>query len=146
MLNIPMVYIWLALTIVFVIAEIATTNIVSIWFALGTAAATVVAWIAPQQITLQFIICIVVCVVTMYFTRPVLTKYVTKKTPTNMDMYIGQNAEVISPVSAENVGRVKIGGLTWQAKSNSEIAAGEMCKVVKIEGVSLVVEKISTNV
>ena len=38
-----------------------------------------------------------------------------------------------------------VGGLSWQAKSDSVINSGEMCRIVKIEGVSLVVEKITVN-
>ncbi|MBQ7817136.1 MAG: NfeD family protein [Oscillospiraceae bacterium] len=146
MFGIPMMYIWLALTVVFVIIEVATTDISSIWFAAGALVSTVVAWLMPQQIMLQAIIFAVVTVVTMYLTKPILTKYLTKETPTNMDMYIGKNAEVISAIAPDKAGRAKIGGLTWQAKADCAIEKGEMCKIVKIEGVSLVVEKITANV
>jgi len=145
MFGIPLVYIWLALTIVFVIIEVATTDIASIWFAAGALVSTIIAWIAPQAFVLQAVVFAVVTVVTMYFTKPVLTKYLTKKTPTNMDMYIGRNAEVISDISPDSAGRAKIGGLTWQAKSDAVINKGEMCRIVKIEGASLVVEKITVN-
>lgn len=143
--GIPTVYIWLVLTIVFVIIEVATTDIASIWFAAGALVSTVVAWLAPEAIALQAIAFAVVTVVAMYFTKPILTKYLTKKTPTNMDMYIGKNAEAVSDISPSQIGRVKIGGLTWQAKSSQIINKGEMCRIIKIEGASLVVEKITVN-
>ena len=62
-----------------------------------------------------------------------------------MDMYIGQSAEAISDISPDKAGRAKVGGLSWQAKSDSVINNGEMCRIVKIEGASLVVEKITVN-
>ena len=143
--GIPTVYIWLALTIVFVIIEVATTDISSIWFAAGALVSTLAAWIAPDSFMLQAIVFAAVTVVTMYFTKPILTKYLTKETPTNMDMYIGRNATVTASIAPEKPGRAQIGGLSWQAKSDGVINKGEMCRIVKIEGVSLVVEKITVN-
>lgn len=145
MFGIPMVYIWLALTVVFIIIEVATTDISSIWFAAGALVSTLVAWLAPQAVALQAVAFAVVTVVTMYLTKPLLTKYLTKKTPTNMDMYIGQNALAVSDISPDKLGRVKIAGLTWQAKSSQLIKEGEMCRIVKIEGASLVVDKITVT-
>ena len=145
MFGIPMVYIWLALTVVFIIIEVATTDISSIWFAAGALVSTLVAWAAPQAVALQAVVFAVVTVVTMYLTKPLLTKYLTKKTPTNMDMYIGQNALAVSDISPDKAGRAKIAGLTWQAKSNAIIKEGEMCRIVKIEGASLVVDKITVT-
>ena len=145
MFGIPAVYIWLVLTVIFVIIEVSTTDIASIWFAAGAFVSTIIAWIAPTAYWVQAVAFIVVTVVTMYFTKPLLTKYLTKKTPTNMDMYIGQSAEVISGISPDKAGRAKVGGLSWQAKSDSVINSGEMCRIVKIEGASLVVEKITVN-
>lgn len=145
MFGIPMVYIWLALTVVFIIIEVATTDISSIWFAAGALVSTLVAWLAPQAVALQAVAFAVVTVVTMYLTKPLLTKYLTKKTPTNMDMYIGQNAIAVSDISPDKLGRAKIAGLTWQAKSSQIIKEGEMCRIVKIEGASLVVDKITVT-
>ena len=143
--GIPTVYIWLALTIIFVVIEVATTDISSIWFAAGALVSTIIAWVAPGSIMLQAGAFAVVTVITMYFTKPILTKYLTKETPTNMDMYIGQNALVISDITPDKAGRAKIGGLTWQAKSSDVINSGELCTIVKIEGVSLVVSKVTVN-
>ena len=143
--GIQTVYIWLALTIVFVVIEVATTDIASIWFAAGALVATIIAWIAPDTLVLQAVAFAVVTVVTMYFTKPLLTKYITKKTPTNMDMYIGKNAQVQTDITPDKPGRALIGGLSWQAKSNEVINSGEMCRIVQIEGVSLIVEKITVN-
>ena len=78
MFGIPLMYIWLALTIVFVIIEVATTDIASIWFAAGALVSTIIAWLMPDAFVLQAAAFAVVTVVTMYFTKPILTKYLTK--------------------------------------------------------------------
>lgn len=144
--GIPAVYIWVALAIIFFIVEVATTDIVSIWFALGALVACITGWIAPDAGWLQFVVFFVVSIVAMYFTRPILTKKLLKKTPTNADMLIGKNAVVAEDIAPGASGRVKVGDLTWQAKSDSAIPKGEMCRIVKIEGASLVVEKQTINV
>ena len=59
--------------------------------------------------------------------------------------YIDQNAVVVSDISPDKAGRAKVAGLTWQAKSSEVIKKGEMCTIVKIEGVSLVVSKVTVN-
>ena len=146
MFNIPMVYVWLALAVIFFVAEFATTGIFSIWFALGSCAAVVAAWLAPDALWLQFVLFIAVSAVTLYFTRPVLSKYILKKTPTNAVMLIGSKAEVVAAISPSQAGRVKVGDLTWMAKSAQEIAAGQLCTITKIEGASLVVEKVCETV
>ena len=146
MFNIPMVYVWLALAVVFFVVELATTSIVSVWFALGALAATVAAWVAPQAMWLQLVMFLAVSALTLYFTRPVLSKYIIKKTPTNADMLIGKQAVVVANVAPAVPGRVKVGDLTWLAKSDSDIPAGDMCTIVKIEGASLIVEKTETAV
>ncbi|MBQ7006550.1 MAG: NfeD family protein, partial [Oscillospiraceae bacterium] len=69
MFNIPMVWVWLALAVVFAIVEVATTSIVSIWFALGSIAGLVAAWLAPDALWLQLVLFIAVSAVTLYFTR-----------------------------------------------------------------------------
>ena len=146
MFNIPMVWVWLALAVVFAIVEVATTSIVSIWFALGSIAGLVAAWLAPDALWLQLVLFIAVSAVTLYFTRPVLSRYILKKTPTNADMLIGSKAEVVEAISPSQSGRVKVGDLTWMAKSCDEIPVGQLCIIEKIEGASLIVKKAETTV
>ena len=141
MFGIPAVYIWLVLAIIFFVVEVATTDIVSIWFAIGAVCACIAGWIAPDAGWLQFVVFFAVSLVAMYYTRPVLTEKLLKKTPTNADMLIGREAVVLKDISPTMPGRVKMGDLTWQAKSDSVIPEGEICRIVKIEGASLIVEK-----
>ena len=145
MFGIPSVYIWLALAIIFAVVEVVTTDIVSIWFAIGAVAGLIVSWLAPDTAWLQFGVFFAVSAVTMYFTRPVLTEKLLKKTPTNADMLIGKTAQVTQEISADRAGRVVVEKQSWMAKSDCTLTVGEMCTVVKIEGASLVVEKLKVN-
>lgn len=144
--NIPMVFIWLVLAIIFFVAEFATTGIVSIWFALGSLAALIPAWLMPEALWLQLTVFIAVTAVTLCFTRPVLSKYILRKTPTNADMLIGKTAVVIKDITPDGAGRAKVGDLTWMAKSTAELKEGETCIITGIEGASLIVEKAETTV
>ena len=145
MFGIPAVYIWLVLAIVFAVVELATTNIVSIWFAIGAFAALVVAWIAPAAAWLQFVVFVAVSAVAMYFIGPVFRDRLVKKTATNADMLIGRTACVVQPIAADKAGRVTVDRQNWMAKSDCPLQVGENCTVVKIEGASLVVEKIKVD-
>lgn len=143
MFNIPMVWVWLGLAVVLAIVEIATTSIVSIWFALGSIAAMIAAWLVPDALWLQLVLFIGVSAVTLYFTRPVLSRYILKKTPTNADMLIGKKAQVVQAISPSQPGRVKVGDLTWLAKADTEIPAGEFCTICRLEGAGLVVSRVN---
>ena len=145
MFGIPPVYIWLVLAIVFAVVELSTTNIVSIWFAIGAFAALVTAWIAPAAPWLQFAVFVAVSAGAMYFIGPVFRDRLVKKTATIADMLIGKTAQVTQEISAGKAGRVTVDRQSWMAKSDCTLTVGEMCTVLKIEGASLVVEKIKVD-
>ncbi len=145
-MELTMFYIWLGLTIVFAIAEAITTSIFSIWFAIGAFVALLVSIPFPDAITAQIAVFIIVTAVTLYFTRPILTKKVFKKTPTNLDMLIGSTAEIIEDVTPNKTGRAKADGLFWKVRSEDTILVGEKCEIVNIEGVSLIVKKQNVKV
>lgn len=146
MFGIAPVFLWLILAALLFAAELASTSITSIWFALGAVAAAVAAWVFPNALWLQLVAFAVVSALLLYFTRPLLTKKLLKKTPTNADMYIGKTAVVTEKITPTQPGRARIADLTWQAKAKEEIDEGQLCTVVRIEGVSLVVEKQNVNV
>lgn len=138
--------IWLIISILLFGAEAATSSIFSIWFAIGALVSAMFAYFAPDMIIAQLAVFLLVSVVTLYFTRPVLTKKLLKKTATNADMLIGKEAVVTQDISADNFGRVTVSAQSWRAKSSQSISKGEKCKILAIEGASVVVEKITAGV
>ena len=81
--------------------------------------------------------------VTLYFTRPLVKKYVNSKSqPTNADMVIGKEALVTEAIdNVEGVGAVAVGGKVWTARSadGQPVETGSIVTVLRIEGVKLIV-------
>ena len=134
--------IWAVVLVVMIIAEFMTQQLVSIWFVVGSAVA-IMASLTSVSFSVQFIIFLVVSIIALVLTRPFVKKIISKeKTKTNADMVIGNIATVIEAISLEDgTGRVKINGLDWKASSASHIEIGEKVKVIRIEGVTLIVER-----
>ena len=131
-------YIWLALMVVFLIADAATEVMVSLWFAAGALAA-LVASLLGAAIWLQVVIFLAVSAALLAALRPVVRKHFTPKlTRTNVDSIIGSQGYVTADIdNVSAVGSVKLGAMEWTARSTNgaEIKAGTLVKVDKIEGV-----------
>ena len=136
--------VWLALLIIFAVAEAATVGLTSVWFAVGSLGALVCA-LAGGNIWLQLGIFIVLSLVCLVALRPLAKKYLnTRVEPTNADRVIGQEARVTQDIdNIQGTGAVTIGGVTWTARSEHDtpIPAGAMVRVLRIEGVKVMVEK-----
>lgn len=137
-----MVGIWLITFLVLLFIEIITINLVTIWFAIGSLAALLTAMIT-DNVTIQIIVFIIVSVIALLITKPVVKKLrIRKITPTNLDRVIGKEGIVTKDISKNSYGEVKVGGSIWTATSKSKIEKDSQIRVLKIEGVKLVVEKI----
>ena len=136
---------WLAAMVVLLIIEGAVPGLVSIWFALGALAALLAA-ILHAPVWLQVTWFVVVSVVSLILTRPLARKYVNSKTqPTNADMLIGSDCVVREKIdNLRGTGAVLAQGKEWTARMESGEASaevGEIVKIVRIEGVKLIVKK-----
>ena len=134
--------VWVVIMVVFLVVESATAGLTCIWFAIGALAALIAA-LFGAPIWLQLVWFFVVSVVTLYFTRPLVLKYVNSRSqPTNADMVIGKEALVTEAIdNVESAGAVAVGGKVWTARSeNGEpIEVGSIVTVLRIEGVKLIV-------
>ena len=141
-----MVILWLVALVVFIVVEGITTALVSIWFAVGSIAALLVAAIWPQAILAQALVFVVVSVVTFLLLRPVLSKIgVKKRVATNADANIGKHAEVTEAIMPGQIGRAQLDGLSWAATSDTELPVGSWCRVDDIQGVKLVVSPLQNT-
>jgi len=137
-----MITVWAVAIVVFLILEAVTVGIVSIWFALGSICALIAALLgAPTW--LQILWFVVISALTLVLTRPIVKKYVNgKKQPTNADRVIGCPAVVTEEIdNLQGRGSVRIDGKEWTARSadDSIIAFDSVVKVIRIEGVKLIV-------
>lgn len=139
------VYIWVVFAIFMLICEALTTQLVSIWFVIGGAAAAVTC-IFTDNILIQSIVFLLVSIICLFATRPLVKKFMkNKKQPTNSDRLIGRVGIVtLDIVNQKGEGQVNVDGKIWSAKSadEREIKSGANVRISSIEGVKLVVEVI----
>ena len=143
---INMLAVWLILMVVFLIVEGLFPGLVSIWFALGSLAALVAALVGAP-LWLQILWFFIVSIAALALTRPLAKKYINSKVqPTNADKMIGRECVVTERIDNINgSGAVSCDGNVWTARMADEslkAAENEIVRVLKIEGVKLIVEPV----
>lgn len=133
---------WTIAFLVFAILEALTTQLVSIWFAIGSLAALISAAFGAS-LFVQLIVFIIVAIVLLIATRPLAKKFnSTKKIPTNADRLIGKIGYVIEPIdNFKEEGRIEVDNQDWSARSidGTKLEKGTNVVVKRIEGVKLIV-------
>ncbi len=147
MINIGnyMPYVWLAVIVFTAVCEIATAQLVSIWFVIGGIGGLITS-LFTDDIFVQCGVFLVVTLVTLLATRPIVKKMKHfEKTETNSDRAIGKIADVTLEINnLLGQGLVNVEGAVWSARSDDEsvIEVGTKVKVLRIEGVKLIVKKL----
>lgn len=139
-----MTIIWLVIAVVMGVTEACTVQLVSVWFAIGSAAACITS-LFTDQIYIQVIVFVVVTAIALAVTRP-LVKKLKRKRPeaTNADRYIGKSAVVVEAIDNDHAkGLVKVDNEKWTARSadGQLLEPGDRVVVTAIEGVKLIVDK-----
>jgi membrane protein implicated in regulation of membrane protease activity len=139
-----MILVWLALAVIFAVAEGLTLSMITIWFTIGAAVSAVVAAFGGG-IWVQFIAFVAVSVVLLIFTRPVLVKHLkVGREKNNVEALEGQTGLVTKAIEPFGSGLVKTGGIIWTAIGESQdfaAAEGETVEIVRVEGVKLIVKE-----
>lgn len=134
--------IWGSVFAVMVVAELATMQLVSIWFAAGALGAFIAA-IFDLSFAVQLVIFTLISLVLLVATRPILKKFTSGNIqPTNIDLDVGKTATVIEEINNEKgTGRARLNGVDWKAVSddNSVINVGTIVKINSIKGAKLFV-------
>lgn len=140
-------YFWLILFIVFLVFEIATLGLTTIWFAGG---AFISFWmsVAGLGFVPQLIVFFLVSVILLVTTRPLAAKYLNKNTTrTNVEELIGKKVKVTETVDNINeTGHVVINGVEWLARAQHDgmvIRAGTLVRIMEINGVKVIVQPLS---
>ena len=136
---------WLIASAVFLLIEILTLGLTSIWFAGGAVVAAIAALFGVPFLVQMLLFIVVTCLL-FALTRPVAKRYLNNRVQkTRTDALIGQTALVKETINhMESKGYVQLNGQDWTARSAE---AGEIipagCEVVvkEIQGVKLIVER-----
>ncbi len=135
---------WLIALAVFLVIEIITLGLTTIWFAGGALIAFLLSLIVDNSI-LEFVVFIIVSFVLLYFTRPIAQKYFNKqRIKTNYESLIGRDGKVIEKIdNFNNTGQVIVNGQEWTARALIDqeiIETGEKVVIREVSGVKLIVE------
>lgn len=141
------VFIWLAVIILTIIIEIITVGLTSIWLTGGGIAALVVCLLGGHW-GLQLAVFFVVTFILIYFTRPWALKYIeSRKTATNYEEIIGKTVRIIEDVdNVKETGKAIYNGMEWTARAKVDtetFSLDEQARVVNVQGVKLILEKIA---
>lgn len=134
---------WLAAFIVFAIGEAVTVGLVSVWFAVGALAGLFAAALGAG-LWLQIAVFLGVSALALALFKPLSSKFLKPKlSATNADRVIGASALVTETIdNTQAQGQVKVKGQVWSARSEQDIVipAGRTVRVLRIEGVKVIVE------
>ena len=140
---------WIVLAGIFLVIELATVALVSLWFVVGSLAA-LAAYLLGAQVWVQVLLFAVVSGAMLLLLRPFLRRYVEPhKIRTNVDAVIGKEGIVTETIdNLEAIGTVKLNGLPWSARSENgtRISDGTSVSVRRVEGVKLIVVPTSKQV
>ena len=131
-------WVWLAIIVVSVIVEIATLDLVSVWFAVGSIVPFILSAIGGIAIEIQISVFVVVTAVLIIFLRKYAQKLLFKNMndKTNLDMQIGKIYRLLEDADFEKNGLIKINDVVWTAVSEEGnlIKKGQLVEVVKVNG------------
>ena len=138
---------WLVAIVAFIVVETATTALVSVWFAVGAAAAMLASFF-NVGFGWQMLIFAVVSAITLGLMLPKLIAHrgehrapVTNGSP----LTIGKQGVVLVDIEPGALGRVRVDGLDWQARADAPLRRDARCQVVAVDGAILIVVPVTAN-
>lgn len=135
------VLLWAMAVILFVILEVFTVQLVSVWLAAGAFITMLVACFTDIGFTGQLAIFAVSSAVLIAATFPLMKKFRKREhVPTNAELNTGKQAVVIEEINAlSGTGRVTLSGVDWKAVSDEIIPAESIVTVKAVDGAKLIV-------
>lgn len=143
------VYVWLAALVVFIVIEIVTMGLTTIWFAGGALIALLLA-LANTPMIVQAIVFLIVSMVLLICTRPLAVKFFNqKREKTNVDSMIEKQAIVLKEINnLQETGKVSLGGMEWSARAYENdviIPVGAVVEIKEVRGVKLIVKEVKVQ-
>lgn len=138
---------WLLLIIIFVMIEIITLGLTTVWFAGGSIVA-LIAGICGVDVGIQIVLFFVVSIAMLYLVRPsACRKFNSERIKTDIASIVGAEGKVVQEIDNFNqTGCVFLDGKEWTARSadGTSIEVGAKVTVNEISGVKLIVTKNET--
>ena len=137
---------WMIAAGVFFVIEVMSVQLLSVWFVAGSIGAAIAA-LAGASGTVQLWVFFITSILFLIVARPILkTKLKVNQVSTNADRVIGMYGIVTESVdNLAMTGRVTANGLSWTARTpvdSMRLTEGQKIRVLKIDGVKLIVEPV----
>ena len=137
------IWIWVAVVAVSLVVEFTTMEMVSLWTAIGGIIALVLAAL-DVCVEAQLIVFFIISIVLVLTLRKVALKYLLKNsdTKTGTDRIVGNSYKLITSITDDEPGTLKVNDIIWWAKSKdgAPISAGNVVEVVELKGNKLIVK------
>ena len=139
------VYIWLAVTVLSLILEFVTCDVVSIWFAGGGIVSLILALVGVQWYIHVPVFIAVSVALLLFFRTLVIKKFNKHSVKFNADSAIGRTVKLLTAITEDEAGSIKIGDVVWTAVSENEnenIPAGSTVKIKDLQGNKYIVREV----
>lgn len=145
MFGLPLWSMWLILCGLLLLIEIFNASFLLIWPGIGAFFAFL-ACVLGVPVEFQIAIFAISTTLMIIFMKPLVQKFFKNSDTTQMnkDALIGKKGIMVKEINSQNeMGQVKVNGELWSAitTDKDEIKVDEAVKVVKVEGVKLIVTK-----
>lgn len=144
---------WFLFGVAFLVFEMITPGFVLLFFGLGAWVVSGLIYFLPIAPSFQVLVFISSSIFLLFVLRRKL-KVVFKgrqNTDNNFDdavikgQYIGREVTILEEISPDKPGRAELNGTSWQAKTaGPSFAIGARAKVVQLDGLTLVLEALSS--
>lgn len=137
-----MTLIWLLIVIVLALIELFTVNLVTIWFVASGIVALILSYFDVST-PIQVATFVILGIVLLFTTKKPLENMLNKtKQRTNVDRVLDMEGIVTEEIDKNSPGEVKVDGKRWTAVADTKIPKEATVKILKIEGVKLIVEEV----
>lgn len=137
---------WLYAGVALILIEVMTPGLVSLFFGLAALTLALIVWLAPELAQgWQWILFSVLSVLYILLLRKSLKSVFSgsREISDNPDDALtGKLAVVTQPIAPNRPGRVELGGTTWNAEAEGELAAGVSVRVAGKKNLTLRVEAV----
>jgi len=134
--------VWLIVAVAFGIAELMTTSLTLVWFSIGALILMVLSTFIESVIIQIALFAAISITLLVIFTKYFVDKDKTFKYNTNLQGIEQKTGVVKVEILPYTTGIVTLTGEDWTAisENNEKIEVGQLVKVIRIEGVKLVVK------
>ena len=137
---------WLIAMIVFIVGEMITVGLTSIWFAAGALVALIIAAFGGGLV-FQIVAFLLVSGILLWLTRSWAKQFINSRVQkTNVERVVGARARITERVSnLDQTGRAVVLGQDWSIRTeddNEIIEPGTLVEVVRVSGVKLIVKSV----